>query len=202
MNYDERMEQNAGIAAACIDRSGGAAVGSVLGRVHEMRVTPVMKDSGERQQFEGGAQRDSAAGKPQFSLLSPHVWEKLPFGRDIALFLLHRDVLYLESAFDGMLGMWGYTGLLEWLRQGSLKYSRFNWALGMNLSRVFDSLGRHLCAVERGDIDEDHGSACMCNMMFLIHYIKEMDAGRLDPKWNDLFDFNLYNKEANNGGQQ
>lgn len=154
-----------------------------------------MKDSGKRQQFEGGAVRDTAEGKPPYSLLPPYVWQYLPHGKWVTHFLLSRDVSYLDLLDIELLDTYGYDRLVRWLELGSKKYARFNWALGMGVSRCLDSLGRHLEALLKRKDDEDHAAAAMCNVSFIIHYLREIEAGRLDPKWNDLFDFNLYKQE-------
>lgn len=164
-----------------------------------IEVMPIMKDSGERQQFEGGAQRDTATGKPQFSLLSPVLWTNIGpdnIGCYVRDYLLTGDIMYMNLLLDRLYErMGGEDRLLEWLRQGAAKYSRFNWALGLPVSRCLDSLGRHLRAVKAGKQDEDHEAASACNTMFIIHYHEMIRTGRLDPKWNDRFDFNLYKPE-------
>jgi ribosomal protein S27AE len=66
----------------------------------------------------------------------------------------------------------------------------------MYVTRCIDSLGRHLRALKDCKVDEDHAAAAMCNVSFIIHYIKEIEAGRLDPKWDDRFDFKLYAPSA------
>ncbi len=156
------------------------------------------KDSGERQQFEGGAQRDSATGKPQYHFFSPYLWPMLHpiWGRHIRSFLLTKDVRFLYDCERAMREDVGLARLAEWLRLGALKYSEFNWAKGMTFTRVVDSLGRHFEKAWAGETDEDHGAAAYCNLMFLMHYVREIQEGRLDPKWDDLFNFNLYHPEV------
>ena len=171
-----------------------------------------MHDSGKRQQFEGGAVRDTAEGKPQYSLLSPYVWKLIPLQRVIpdiepshrldvmrrvcrrmCDYLLEHRPEFLESAFEELSMSFGIDRLCEWLRLGAEKYDRFNWAKGMPISRCIDSLGRHLSKWDKDD--EDHIAAVMCNIMFIIHYHQACEAGLLPKKWMDLWDFNQ-NKEA------
>lgn len=175
-----------------------------------------MKDSGKRQEFEGGAVRDTADGKPKMHLLSPHIYELVietdavkrnPLNQPklqgdthayildgIQAFVLTGDMCYLEGALRLALAIWGVDRLCHWLELGAQKYSAFNWAKGMYVTRCLDSLLRHMNKLN--DTDEDHGAATMCNLMFIIHYLEEIAAGRLDPKWDDRFNFKLYNPQV------
>jgi len=65
----------------------------------------------------------------------------------------------------------------EVLTFGAKKYAANNWRKGMNYSRAFGSLKRHLSALERGeDFDQEtglhHGAHIACNAMFLYYYQK------------------------------
>lgn len=166
-------------------------------------MSKTMHDSGTRQQFEGGAQRDTAEGKPMMHLLSPHIYmlatrtreikiTDLPQTRDTVMrairdYTLTRDEMCLYFALDMMVDAYGVAILVEWLRLGAEKYDKFNWAKGMPFTRVLDSLLRH-CSKWFFD-DEDHPAAIMCNLMFLIHYVEEIKAERMHSKWDDLFKF-------------
>ncbi len=149
-----------------------------------------MHDSGARQQFATGAQRDTAEGKPDFSFLGPWAWVHLPpYGAYIRDYLLTRDVRHMESLFDTLRMDVGWARLLEWLRIGAEKYERFNWAKGIPVSRSLASLGRHLHSMTQGMVDEDHGAAALCNVMFIVHVHRAVDAGFLPPELKDLFAF-------------
>jgi hypothetical protein len=158
---------------------------------------PTMKDSGERQTFgDGAAVRDTAEGKPDYGLLPPFAWVVVnsTYGQYVMDALLSAGP---EAAFsqlyDRMVEDIGTDRLLEWLRQGSLKYDSWNWAKGMPVSRCVASLGRHLAAMEAGLDDEDHGAAAMCNVTFIVHYLHMVDLGFMDPAINDLFCFDRLN---------
>lgn len=168
-----------------------------------------MKDSGKRQEFEGGAVRDTAEGKPKMSLLSPHIYELAICGRSpwapeghalygltklVKDFMTTRDVYYLVEALKYCIEEIGVDRLCNWLELGAKKYEAFNWAKGMYITRCLDSLLRH--ARRWGSPDEDHPAAVMCNLMFIIHYVNEIEAGRLDPKWDDRFKFKQYAPEG------
>lgn len=79
-------------------------------------------------------------------------------------------------------------GLVKVLTHGAEKYEDWNWAKGMNYSRVFAAAQRHLWEWQAGrDIDDDsklnHLYHAMCCLMFLAHY-QEWNAkfgSELDP---------------------
>ena len=148
-----------------------------------------MKDSGERQVFEGGAMRDSAKGKPKMHFLSPHMWNFFG-GEPVKQYLLTLDISHVENALFELCEIPDLENrLCNWLEKGAEKYDEWNWAKGMPFSRVVDSLGRHMRKIVKGDEAEDHHAAKMCNMMFLIHYHLEVMAGRLSSDWLDLWNF-------------
>jgi len=167
---------------------------------------PKMHDSGKRQQFEGGAVRDTADGKPQYNLISPFVWEFIQdepedkddqnntelilktLGIDTSNYLLYRDIEHIKRAFKFMAEIYGTDRLCRWLELGAQKYSRFNWTKGMPITRCLDSLGRHISKIKK--TNEDHIAAIMCNLMFIIHYHECMKLKISPDTWYDLWDFN------------
>lgn len=61
-----------------------------------------------------------------------------------------------------------------------------NWEKGMPVTRVIESIKRHVNAFQRGDETEDHLAAIMWNAMVLIHY---RDGGTTSGKsFKDLDD--------------
>jgi hypothetical protein len=152
-----------------------------------------IKTSGAKQRFENGAVRDTDNDKPDFFMLSPWVWRLLPYGDFVHDYLISRNPVHMEYLLQDLLHSIGYDRLCNWLTVGAQHYGDFNWALGMPVSRCLGSLGRHLNAVRLKQSDEDHEAAAACNAMFILHYHREIQAGRLDPKWLDLFDYNRIN---------
>lgn len=78
-------------------------------------------------------------------------------------------------------------GLVKVLTHGAEKYEDWNWAKGMNYSRVFAAAQRHLWRWQAGeDIDTDSGLNhlyhAMCCLMFLAHYQEwnKENGGELD----------------------
>ena len=165
-----------------------------------------MHDSGSRQQFEGGAVRDTAEGKARIDFLSPWVWPLLtgtenagPF--DVAVgvrdYLLKLDVMDLKALLIKLLkGPQGIERLCRWLELGAQKYDYFNWAKGMPMSRCVASLGRHFVKWKLDD--EDHVAAFMCNLMFMLHYHCEYDNGRFKDEWFDLPNFSELTRPKGN----
>ena len=98
------------------------------------------KDSGAREQFSTGMQRDTQAGKPRFDLVMP-----------------------LGQPFDEqMLTRW--AGLMA---RGAEKYDDRNWeqaATQVELDRYLSSAFRHFVQWLAGDQDEDHAAAVFFNI--------------------------------------
>lgn len=110
-----------------------------------------IKDSGERQEFQTGAVRDSNA-KTRYDLISPLALRRLA----------------------------------DHLAAGAVKYSEWNWTLGMPNSRYYASLLRHLFAYANGDRSEDHAAACCFNIMGILHNEEAIDLKLLPAELNDM----------------
>lgn len=110
-------------------------------------------DSGKRQSFETGAQRDVQEGKPRFDLIPPLALKRVA----------------------------------ELYARGASKYNEWNWSKGMPYSRFYASGFRHLMQWAIGDRKEDHLSACVFNLLCIIHF-EELNRYDLDdmPKWEKL----------------
>lgn len=69
-------------------------------------------------------------------------------------------------------------GMVRVLEKGAKKYDRHNWKKGMPITKVAESLMRHLVAFLDGE-DIDSESACrhishvMCNAMFIEYILRE-----------------------------
>jgi len=163
-----------------------------------------IKDSGERREFETGAQRDRAVGKGLPALISaPMMTAFIEDG--------HMDFAddYLIDAISGLYsilktGKWGNAllifkdlttmkGYVEaihrlsiQLEKGALKYSKRNWEKGMPLEEYINSALRHLNAMVNKQDDEDHYAAALFNVMGLWHtgYLVSLNA--LPAELNNL----------------
>lgn len=101
----------------------------------------VTKDSGERQQFDSGMQRDTQDGKARFDLLFP-----------------------LDVPYDAQF----LTRVAELLARGAEKYDSRNWeqAAGTEeMERFKASAFRHFVQWMAGDEDEDHAAAVVFNLL-------------------------------------
>lgn len=117
------------------------------------------KDSGQRQMFSTGMQRDLQTNKPRFDLLIP---QGVPF---------NETVLY----------RWA-----QLMARGAVKYEARNWELAETkeeLARAKDSAFRHFVQWITGEEDEDHAVAVMFNIQLAEHVkykLKGENNGNLD----------------------
>ena len=149
---------------------------------------PVIKDSGNRREFESGAVRDMQEGKGRCDLMPLEVVAKcltptanlenpdLVIG-NIALFQTsgYNNTFYLyqalhyfaEKAYNGCIA----TMLLEVAKhfeEGAKKYKEDNWRFGIPVKCYIDSAVRHYMKWHRGDNDEPHSRAFVWNLMCCI----------------------------------
>lgn len=99
------------------------------------------KDSGSREQYSTGMQRDTEDGKARFDLLFP------------------LDVPYSEQFL---------TRIAELMTRGAVKYIPRNWERANTeeeMSRFRSSAARHFMQWMSGDTDEDHASAVFFNLL-------------------------------------
>lgn len=74
-------------------------------------------------------------------------------------------------------------------------YGDRNWEQGINMSRSFASLERHVQAIKRGDYNEDHIAQAAANLMFLAEEqdgpnddLHELWGPKINRDKNDNFD--------------
>lgn len=139
----------------------------------------VIKDSGQREQFDGGMVRDTQNGKLRYDLAldGPVVWATI--GR---LYPQYQELLWAAQAWYERGGVDAAAVICQHLvelekdlidryashlMKGAIKYSERNWmkASGENeLRRFKSSFCRHLLQYVRGDGDEDHAAAVVFNV--------------------------------------
>lgn len=76
--------------------------------------------------------------------------------------------------------------LAKRFEDGSLKYAKDNWMLGINLSHYQDSLTRHTLAWSEGDETEDHAGAILWNAVAMVWTDEQIKAGKLPAELDDL----------------
>lgn len=155
--------------------------------------TPVIKDSGERRQFDTGAVRDIQEGKGRCDLMPLDVVAWVLDGTEDAdavlnavyLFVASGNILNLYDAleyFRNFLGVDFPTLFLEIAKHfedGAKKYGENNWQKGIPVRCYIDSAVRHYLKYLRGDKDEPHDRAFCWNILCAIWTCKHK------PELND-----------------
>lgn len=142
----------------------------------------MIKDSGERRQFDSGAVRDMAENKGRCDLM--------PL-KEVAIFVDTAEtysVLYslgeyqdnkkeehIIEAIKNFITKYydnnSYTAFLELAKhfeEGAKKYGENNWQKGLPEWCYLDSAVRHYLKFKRGDTDEPHDKAFLWNLICLL----------------------------------
>ena len=158
----------------------------------------MIKDSGNRREFNTGAVRDIQEGKGRCDLLPLDVAGALT--NNIVLwhihnFQLHNDTLLLEIALKEFVTNYtdwcrgsnfaknGFANMLlelsKHFEEGAKKYGERNWEKGIPTHCYIDSAVRHYLKWLRGDTDEPHDRAFCWNILCCIWTCQNM------PELND-----------------
>lgn len=146
----------------------------------------MIKDSGNRREFESGAVRDIQEGKGRCDLLPLDVigdwlnhcvigeeWIDDIF-RQLELYQREGNSIYLEIVLSKAQNMFNEdfsTMLLEvskHFEEGAKKYGEYNWQKGIPTHCYIDSAVRHYLKFLRGDTDEPHDRAFVWNILCCI----------------------------------
>ena len=151
----------------------------------------MIKDSGERREFETGAVRDMAEGKGRFDLMPLSEMADLFYedGRIRSIILDLSDMLDSKSnrqdpfATNAIYNFIAYcknkdfgdvtvSDVAEYMlevaihfEEGAKKYGEHNWEKGLPLNSYIDSATRHLMKHVSGMTDERHDRAFIWNML-------------------------------------
>jgi len=137
----------------------------------------MIKDSGNRMEFDSGAVRDIQEGKGRCDLLPLDVAAQFltkPYAAILGQILRFQDdgdafhlikavELFAEIRFDDC-----YTMLLETSKhfeEGAKKYGEWNWQKGLPVRSYINSAVRHLLKWLRSDEDEPHDRAFCWNIL-------------------------------------
>lgn len=71
------------------------------------------------------------------------------------------------------------TRLASHMAKGAEKYGDRNWEKGIPVSRLYSSALRHLYSYAMDDVEEDHLSAVLFNVMAIIHIQEKVASGEL-----------------------
>ena len=151
----------------------------------------MIKDSGERREFETGAVRDMAEGKGRFDLMPLSEVAKL-FGGDRRIYSIVTDLAAISGfgykssdAFvtNAIYNFVAYckdkdfedvtiSDIAEYMlevavhfEEGAKKYGERNWEKGLPFSSYLDSATRHLMKHISGMTDERHDRAFIWNLL-------------------------------------
>ena len=158
------------------------------------KLEPIIKDSGERRQFESGAVRDVQEGKGRCDLLplkQCYEWTGYEELYCMALFIRERDKKRIYQAMDiftdreesGYKDMEMAEILLDVSKhyeEGAKKYEERNWEKGIPLHAYIDSGVRHFLKCMAGWNDEPHNRAFIWNMLGAIWTLENK------PEFDDL----------------
>ena len=134
----------------------------------------MIKDSGERTEFQTGAVRDMRAGKGRCDLMPLSVVaEVMNDGiiRDVAMFQTSGDWRDLSSAILKFARerKWSVPELMLetsiHFEEGAKKYGENNWQKGIPIKCYIDSAVRHYLKWRKGDTDEPHDRAFVWNLL-------------------------------------
>ncbi len=142
----------------------------------------MIKDSGNRREFETGAVRDIQEGKGRCDLLPLDVVAKLFVNTDYIHELFHcishfketGEYLELTNAlfFYIHAHKTSYSSMLlevsKHFEEGAKKYGEYNWQKGIPTHCYIDSAVRHYLKYLRGDTDEPHDRAFVWNILCCI----------------------------------
>lgn len=148
------------------------------------RSEKVIKDSGNRTEFETGAVRDMREGKGRCDLMPLDVIADVlrdPIITEIAKYQDDKDVKHLYNALlnvpQSEVFPDVYTMFLEVAKHfeaGCKKYGEDNWRKGIPAKCYIDSAVRHYLKFLRGDKDEPHDRAFIWNILCCIWTVKHL----------------------------
>lgn len=135
----------------------------------------MIKDSGERREFETGAVRDIQSGKGRCDLMPLDVvgiCKHDSIIKTLGLFQISGDVDCLNAALGAFCAD-RYCGSKEDMfldvskhfEDGAKKYGEYNWQKGIPTKCYIDSAVRHYLKWSRGDADEAHDRAFVWNIV-------------------------------------
>lgn len=144
----------------------------------------MIKDSGERREFETGAVRDIQEGKGRCDLMPLDVVANLlantPFTikdsviSNVSLFMEDGEIYRLEDSLKCFAEK-NFKNIPDMLlevavhfEEGAKKYGENNWQKGLPTNCYIDSAVRHYLKFLRGDKDERHDRAFAWNIMCCI----------------------------------
>ena len=150
----------------------------------------MIKDSGNRREFETGAVRDCTEGKGRCDLMPLDVVAEVADDEileDIASFVdtgidmflknaLERFALVYDSIYDMMMDVSIH------FEDGAKKYGEYNWQKGIPESSYIDSAVRHYLKFRGGMDDERHDRAFVWNILCLMWQHRQNRKEKVSPE--------------------
>jgi len=96
-----------------------------------------------------------------------------------------RDTREGKGRYD-LLPVRAIRRLAKHYENGAKKYGDRNWEKGQPLSRYLDSALRHLFKALEGQIDEDHLTAAVWNILAIVETQERIEEGILPKELDDL----------------
>lgn len=144
----------------------------------------MIKDSGNRREFETGAVRDIQEGKGRCDLLPlnvvAYIYLKVFGSKDrtaevfanLGCFTATGDIAFLVYALNSEENFNSYSDMFlevsKHFEEGAKKYGEYNWQKGIPTHCYIDSAVRHYLKYLRGDTDEEHSRAFVWNILCCI----------------------------------
>lgn len=145
----------------------------------------MIKDSGNRREFDSGAVRDIQEGKGRCDLLPLDTVALLCYRylsdgyddvfRSISNYQKSGDTYFLNVAIESFLPISNFDGFADMFLElsvhfedGARKYGDRNWEKGIPAHCYVDSAVRHYLKFLRGDTDERHDRAFCWNIICCI----------------------------------
>lgn len=146
----------------------------------------MIKDSGERREFETGAVRDVPEGKGRCDLMPLDIINGILYEDvcesdvllNIEIYKETKDVIALKEALKSFTELYyktleeAFLEVSKHFEAGAEKYGEYNWQKGIPVSSYLDSAVRHYLKHRRGDNDEPHDRAFVWNILCCLWTIK------------------------------
>jgi len=170
-------------------------LGDVIPQLELDSDKPIVKGGNVTDEFTTGAHRDNQQGKPMYHLIPLDVLKTLQSGyggcaTDQALYNSDKPQfaeLYNTSECDyTLIPKIALNHVARLYYVGAAKYGVNNWQKGINVSRVYASMLRHVIAFANEDTSEDHLAAVIWNASVIKWYEQQV---RLNQLPNELLDF-------------
>ena len=142
----------------------------------------MIKDSGNRREFETGAVRDIQEGKGRCDLMPLDIVASCMYTHErgdkvlmaISKFIEENDTGYLRYCLDVFTNLQKvhkttiFLEVSKHFEEGAKKYGENNWQKGIPTHCYIDSAVRHYLKYLRGDTDEPHDRAFVWNIICCI----------------------------------